>query len=439
MTRISCLWPMAVLTLAGCAGNQKLLGRYESATCRDDRVPVEQIRDADCRSFVPKLEVSIVLEPKAADKASDASGKAFPERALASYIDAMRGYSRDAAALRSNLAAPIGTSPDAALFADASSFAGTLTLTAAYTGDFNPADRIERLRMSVILDGGIIKAWTGARTAYTDIKPGQIVSTGKVSLTGSLDIKPPAPIPVSGGLTASTERTREETLTPVLHVEDITPIINPPYSITIVRRGGFGLDLTGNAQIDVVLTPTDPGTSVPTLFEISGYPARGGRGDPAALQVSAVTTRLATRAIGAKIIADYVVRHITSGDATTEEGDDRVVFITRRYESPRRELVPAGTQTWGLTSRTQFVDREPLFLAALLPGGGKANICFGQQEQAKRLADFLAVQPVVPSRLGRYEVGLSYMGALQPATGGLVVSPGCVRDAVPQPASAGGL
>lgn len=416
---------VAISALPGCTQNQKLLGRYDNANCLDesfaDKGPIQ------CSSVIPTIKTAVVLEPKAPDKASDRSGRVFPERALASYIEAMQRYSKSASALRDNLAAPIENASERGLFADASNFAGTLTFTAAYVGDFNPADRIERLRMTLILDGGSIKSWTGARTAFTEIKPGQIISTGKVTLSASADIKPPSS-PVSGSLSASSERSRSETLDVTARIEDITPIIDPPNGIVIVRRGGFGLDLTGNAQVDVTLTPTSRNSSVTSLFSISGYSKSSAPTSPELLKVSATTTRIASGAIRGHVLTDYVVRHIRSGDATSEDGDDAVTFITRHAKSESIELVPARTKTWGLKSLLPF-EVGPVFLAIRKADGGLANLCFEKPDQAEELLDYLGNLRSFPSRIGRFGIGLSYAGQLEPIRGQLAVSPGCVADA----------
>lgn len=443
---------LSLVGLASCVSPQ-ITGRYASATCVDEREGAAAAQD--CSRKVLDADVSVVLAPTAAPSAVRGTG--LPEHALAAYINAVSAprFSDSAEALRRNLAASLDSSPAMSLFRDASAASGLLTVTITNGAQFNAADRIEQATVRIQLLGATFSNWTSAKTAYSEIRPGTITGSREVNLAAGLSTSPPTPFPLSLTASGSAASKREESVTPVLQVEDITPRIESsanrqtgsragaverqrtgeqrdawspgaPDTLVIERNGGFTRDLRGNAQIEVSIRPGSQSAADRVVFTVSGYNDDAApRARAVSLTLTPEVRRILVRRLEAKVVMEYVVRHIVSGDGTNEDGDDRVQFM-RRSTGQQRVLLSAGSPLYGLMLQTS---RTMDFLRIRQHAGDVFGMefCFADQDQAERLLNHLTRHPsgTVAGRL----IGFMAAGRLKQLMPGLqqdlLVMSGC--------------
>lgn len=429
----------AALALGGC-GSPHITGRYRSATCVDMR----GVQPESCDRDLLDAGVSVVLAPSGIAPVADVRGTGLPERALASYITALAAsrLSPSADALRRNLAATVGEPATALLFSDGSAVSGLLTITVSNALRFNPADRIEQASIRLQLDKASFSTWTAAKTAYSEVKPGTITGSREVNLSAGLSASPPAPFPLSLTANGSTVSKREETVTPVLQVEDITVRIEPsqrdrePDTLIVERNGGFGRDLRGNAQIEVAIRLGTLGWMEREVFTVSGY-----GGASASLQLSSQTRRLLRNQLDGTVTMDYVVRHVVAGGDTSEDGDDRVQFTRRRTE-PTRVRLRGATPLYGIVVQTRSSD-DFLRVARRARGTFGDSLCFTGREDTERLKKQLDDHRA--TSLGGRPIGFINGGRFVPLspTAELIVMSGCggtptESEAYGRPAAGGG-
>jgi hypothetical protein len=363
--------------LSSCAST--VVGRYKE--CKDQQ-------GNTCHKKIPDVDVSVVFSP--APKPAAKTGADLTERAQAAYIDALSQKSKTPDDLRKNFDARIGNGVVSTL-RNVTSFDGALIVTISEVGPFNPADRFERTEVEIKLDQARIRSWSAVQTAYTTVNAGTIEST--IQKEGELGVNASAGLPAGVTAKGAVLVGRSEQLTASLRIDDVTPMLDPINgSVRIVRHGGFGLNLTGNTILHATFEPKPEYTAYPELFSVITTDENGWLA-PNKLKLNVQTTKI-PRGMGditGTVTLSYIIRHVTKGDKTYEDGDDIVEMITSKKVQERITLIPAEKiqqQTFGLKSNSGDFVGQPLYInrpQRIID----APLCFDDYGSAQDFLDYL--------------------------------------------------
>ncbi len=434
------------VALLGCMTDTEIVGRYDHAHCLtvspgpgDTTVTSDP---ASCSSKRPELTAAATMlsaaeaaqlnatTPAAATPAAvegkPKKGIDLPERALKSYIEVNTKLSEaNAKSLREKLAAPIGTEQADASTKDFTTLSGTLAITLAQAGAFNPADRVERATVKITpKDGAKIKSWIAAKTVYDSISQGGLTSSETSTAELSPNAGALAGIPGLGTGKLSNTRVQGQTLTVTQRVEDITPAIDYEHgTLTVTRQGGLGRDVAGNTFVTLTLTPKD--IAQRELFSIKAFRRNGKWLDPAAVEVGSQTmiVPVGAKTIGATLELTYTIRHIVDGDDTYQDADDFVEWITVTRPPASLTLVTedrfanfiAGYRgsTFGLVATTGPNPGTYLFAHDNVDGAKDRTFCLSSYQTAEELRRYLNrpnVSPGDAATIGGLEVGIVRAG-----------------------------
>ncbi len=404
--RIAAFAALIVVVAWGCTSNQ-VIGRYKSAVCE-----TSGSEGVSCTSVIPTASayaVSIRTPPAS----SPASATAFPERALAAYINVLANpkVSPTAKELRTNLAAALALPSSPA--ADVRTvFHRTIIVTVRKEGGFNPADRLEATDVTIRPDKVRFDSWDTLATAYTVINAGTVQLTQARGATESLSAGAPtgAPVSASASVGASQTNTRVENLTASNQAETLSATVQEDGAALVIhRQGGYGIDLTGNTVIKVDMSYSENPMST-YIFSAPNYVDAKGNwlsAKEVVLKATPVSTLPPGTAITACVTLTYTIRHVKSGGATYEEKDDDVLELTSAPVTktvtliPRWEASPPGFGLWETAGPT-----KDFAVNIARPGRGPVGLCFDSYNDA---SDFLAYMKAAnaknPGRVGDAKLG----------------------------------
>ena len=404
--RLATFAALIVVVAGGCASNQ-VVGRYKNAVCGEGEAP-----GVSCTSVIPTAS-AYAVSIKTPPASSPMSGTAFPERALAAYINVLANpkMSPTARDLRTNLAAAHNPASSPAAD-DRTVFHRTIIVTVRKDGGFNPADRLEATDVTITLDKARFDSWDTLVTAYTTINAGTLQLTQVRGATESLSAAAPsgAPISASASVNASQTNTRVESLTASNQAETLSATVEDSGTkLVIHRQGGYGIDLTGNTVIKVDMSYSESPLST-YIFTVPTYVDEKGNWLPAekvVLKAVPVAMVPPGKAIDAKVTLVYTIRHVKSGADTYEEKDDDVLNwtsppITKSVTLiPSREASPPSFGLWETSGPT-----KDFAVNVVRPGRGPVGLCFDSYNDA---SDFLAYMKAAntkhPSQVGDAKLG----------------------------------
>jgi len=407
--------PLIVVVVWGCTSNQ-VVGRYKSAMCE-----TQGSEAVSCTSIIPTASayaVSIRTPPASLPgSGTPASGTAFPERALAAYINVLANpkVSPTAKDLRTNLAAALTSASSPASVADNRTvFHRTVIVTVRKEGGFNPADRLEATDVSIIPVPAIARfdSWDTLATMYTTINAGTIQLTQVRGATENLTAGAPsgAPVSASGSVTASQTNTRVENLTASTQAETLSATVEQDgKALVIHRQGGYGIDLTGNTIIKVDMSYAGTPTST-YIFSVAKYVDAKGNWLPAKtliLTATPVSIVPPGTPVTANITLTYTVRHVKSHDDTYEDKKQEVLELTSTAPSKTVTLIPvreASPPGFGLFSAVG--PYRDFAVNAARPGRAPVGLCFDSYNEASDfLAYIKAANTRTPNRVGDTKLG----------------------------------
>jgi hypothetical protein len=409
IAKCCCGFAMFVVCVAwGCtATSNQVVGRYKSAICEAPGSPA-----VGCTRVIPTASayaVSIITPPLSLPP----SGTTLPPRAIAAYIKALATprLSPTANDLRTNLGALLAppSSPAAGI---RTVFHRTIIVTVRKEGGFNPADRLEATDVTIQPDLARFDSWDTLATAYTTINAGTIQLTQVREATESLSASSPssAPVSVSASVAATQSNTRFEVLTASTQAETLSATVEEGGNALVIhRQGGYGIDLTGNTVIQVDMSYSRS-PMLTYVFSVAKYVNAKGKwlpGKKVVLDATPVSGVPPGTAITATVTLTYTIRHVTSGDASYEEGKQDVLELTSAPVTrtvtliPAREASPPGFGLWETTGSTRdFV------VNVARPGRGPVGLCFDSYNEA---SDFLAYMKAAnartPSRVSDAKLG----------------------------------
>ena len=420
--RVAAFAALILLAAEGCSTSDKTVGRYKSAICE-----TEGSAKISCNSVIPTASayaVSIRTQPGA----SPTSGTAFPERALAAYIDALANpkMSPTPKDLRANLAASLTTASAPSAAEVRTVFHRTIIVTVRKEGGFNPADRLEATDVTIRTikpNKARFDSWDTLATAYTTINAGTVQLTQARGATESLSAGAPtgAPVSASGSVSATQTNTKVENYTASIQAETLSATVEDDGDALVIhRQGGPNVDLTGNTVIKVDMSYSENPMST-YIFSVPKYVDAKGKWLPAkkvALTAKPVSAVPPGTAIKADVTLIYTIRHVRSGDATYEEKDDEVLEKTAGPVTETVTLIPAREASppgFGLFSA--LGPHKDFAVNATRPGRVPVGLCFDSYNEA---SDFLAYMKAAnartPDRVGDTKLGFLVPPDPEPAT-----------------------
>lgn len=358
---------LAVPTLLpGCAvlgARSEITQRYHSA--RNDVIKC----DTDAGSDAHCYQVSVSALP--ADRSSGALRiEQLSEAGQAAYIQAMAERASDPAELRTALAAPIAQSAGApSTFSDSSAprlrFVLGLFPTAGWPA---PGDRLAWAKVTITPLGPAgsrarFMSWTQTENAFQRIDVGSVITTRADQVTAETGLD------VAKALTGAKVGVESKvTLEEKADIEDVVGIAAAIRNgvATIVQYGGWRQDLIGNATFDATVEVPPQDTQLRTFTTHSDLRSKRGP-DPATAWTAPAELMLGRRFVRtsrpaplcARVAIDFVVRHVTKGERTFSEANDRVQFLRGATSSIQEVASPIIPETWNIAAPGQTPAGEP--------------------------------------------------------------------------------
>jgi hypothetical protein len=402
------LMVLLMIGVWGCSTSDKVVGRYKSAVCQTEGSP-----PTSCTSVVPKAS-AYAVSIKTPPGSSPSSGTAFPERALAAYIDVLGNpkLSSTAKDLRTNLAATLAPTSSASAEDVRTLFHRTLIVTVRKEGAFNPADRLEATDVTIKPDKARFVSWDTLATAYTTINAGTVQLTQARGETESLTVGTPSVAPISGSASgaASQTNTKVENYTAAIQAETLSATIEQNGGALVIhRQGGQNVDLTGNTVIKVDMSYA--GNPMSTyIFSVPKYKDTKDKWLPpekVTLAVKPVSAVPPDTVIKADVILVYTLRHVKLGDTTYEEKDDNVLELTSQPITRSVDLIPAREASppgFGLVATAGSA--KDFALNVEQPGRDPVGLCFDTYNEASDFLTYLKVANAKsPSKIGDSRLG----------------------------------
>lgn len=224
----------------------------------------------------------------------------------------------------------------------------------------HPAARISRLRVAVGADPRRARflSWDRFASRHETVDLGEMTFRRERGASRGLDLDPGAALreldPL--GLDLSRRGTLGEEL-PLSRRYVSTGVLLPD-SMILLQEGAVGVDLTGNAVLEVVIDVEDAPTPARSTRFAGLFAEDGSARPPDSVRVVGRDLVHAGRAedLRASLRVDAVVRDVRrgAGDATWAEGDDHVRYLVQSSAGPESVLIPAAelrTSVWQLATR----------------------------------------------------------------------------------------
>jgi hypothetical protein len=198
-----------------------------------------------------------------------------------------------------------------------------------------PADRLDRLTIALALRKDTtdklraqFSEWNRFDTEHASVDLGKIKLQRTSEVRANVGAGPAAgaAVPVSGSVGYTGRRTMDEELSLRQRYVAISGLLTPGKA-EIYQEGVVGIDLVGNASLEIVLRLTD--TETMKVFRFGDLVKPDGRAvAPGRLSYDVIDVRAPRKVdedIACTLSGTYELRHVKSGGRTVNEGDDHVV------------------------------------------------------------------------------------------------------------------
>lgn len=318
---------LVALVLASCV-NPALTRRYDSATWQINPDTAD-----------PLADVSVfILDPS--QESAKATLLALTERGQAAFVAALAEKSQSSQSFMEALGSSIGKKASPGLVTDLNKFKRRIVLSAERTGasQYRPEDRIHAIRCTFadLSANTEFVSWDRFSTKY------ETVDLGKVTLTqnAGIDVAVKATSaedsgdPVERGFTTTNSRNLVEEVSLRQRYVALSGILRK-HSATVIQEGVVGIDLTGNAFIDVELKL--PASPPQPFIKIIAFKKDGDWVPQEKIDISRSLIRFprveydengnAASVVG-RMSCNYVVRKVNVSDGRTIlEGDDAAIYV----------------------------------------------------------------------------------------------------------------
>ena len=209
-----------------------------------------------------------------------------------------------------------------------------------------PADRLDRVTVSLAVSATAnFLSWDKFTTEYDTVDLGKLSSDTTRAFDAGLNAGPTSSArgPANGQLGFKSSRTLSEDVVVRSRYVAFTGTLSD-HEARIHEEGVAGIDLAGNATLDLVIEAT-PAAEPQTVLQLG--PLRDKNGwtkDQAAITAERAFIPYAAHAapIVAQLSGRYVVRHVTRHAETFSEGDDTVESIRGNFRGQPLTLVTAA-------------------------------------------------------------------------------------------------
>ena len=330
------------VVLVGCSAG--LLARYSGHHSLPLTEDDEQLVD---------INVFVKDKPSASPK----SVFSLTDRGQAALIEALGEKSKSSSALAEASATPIAAEPSPEYYEDRSSFAKRLVLSTERTqvsvGDpayarlrDEPADRITSMRCTfagLTPKDSRFKSWDAATTKYATIELGKATLEQSIDATFTAKAGTDGATPSGSAEVKAGRKLTEEANFRRRYLELNVEIDSSRDQLIVVQEGAAGIDLKGNALIDLdVEVKTMPKDKATRVLSIAPMKDENGRWQ-AAHQMHASERKIsfprAAAAVRGSVRCQYVVRKAYRKGNTVSEGDDHAVFMEGTLSKPEGSVV----------------------------------------------------------------------------------------------------
>ena len=369
-----------VLLLAGCAHPE------------DRRWASMEPRTIEARDNAPRAEVSVYAFIPPKPGGGKTGLRDLDGEGQAALIEAMASKPSDAAALRKNLAAPLGSDGGGAA-ADKSRLDRTIVISVRKPDDSEAGDRLMRtvvkIRPLAAPGGKSIFEFADYRIAATDTRIQNIASietTSGASL--SVGAEPGLGPLGAGSIGGELSRSHTTGADIVQQYENLGIDIRPD-QLVITRESERGLDVMGNTLVELTLAPTAESEQVATgyLASETKFDDKGKPLSDAEAEMKLVSLRyMAQCRLDVEVTLDYRLRKIIAGREYYTEGK-QTVEIVKASARPTVQTLVRATEVQPLLFHIE--NDNGWVLLASKTGTDSQPLLFDDFETAARFAGWL--------------------------------------------------
>lgn len=307
------------------------------------------------------VQPDFMVSSTAIPQAGDVTLGNLSDSVAAAYIAAAAKVATSPSQLTSILQTPIRSG---GIGANVTGFQRALVMNVFEKG-YAPADSLVQTRLTISPKNFSFANLEAAQTRYSTIDIAKISTTDSIS--GSAELDASSPIPGGNGSASITgSHSVEKTEDVSARVEDLTVNLENG-SLVVFRQGARGRDLTGNTIVKLTIQDASPvGEGQDRIrMMVTGIDV-GGIGQWKTPTTASVDLKLRHGLHPTGMIAEarlnYVLRHVTGGAYSYDEGDDTVRF-ERGCVAKNVVLVPpsdTALQTWVIRdgSNTLLIDTD---------------------------------------------------------------------------------
>jgi len=327
---------LAVVFVVGCYPKPELIKRYNSVEVTKSQ------NNNEARLGVFAFEPS--------DATTQPNIFNLGERAQAELVRSVRETDKDSKgntqALLAIMGFPIVKPKEVSATIDRTRLKRRIVVSIENTSS-GPADRLAAATIIIksLTGGAKFLSWDKFVSQYQNIDLGTLKFTRTNEFALNVKASPPiANASIEG--TAKSTMGVEENLAVKERVVSFTGSLNYQEA-RLFQEGAVGIDLTGNVVVDIeVEVPHTPGLSrVMTLSNL--YDGTGKvSGDKVKLLTQDIKVPIASADIKADATLEYLLRKVTSGDGTINEGDDVVMLVKGVTPSQPFVLIPKEDLTY---------------------------------------------------------------------------------------------
>lgn len=375
-----------------------------------------------------EVQVQVFAAPGSAAPPPATPFAGMSDGAQAAYVTAHAKFARSADQLREALGTPLQQPPVDAPGRPATDSVqrNLVALMTRPTKDYSPGDRIMRAVVNVRPVNFTFGGYTVAATNRVTLDITSI--TRSTSRTGSVSINAaPAGSPVSGSVQAGFQH-QVGTTTPLRDPEEVLTVTPTPTCLTIVREGGYGIDLTGNTLVSVATLAAGPPRNEACGIGGDVYKAENAGNwsvfvlDPGLAFSSRGPAIRPGKTLGslrtfpespfyAQVTIDFVLRRIEGGGNSYEDGKQSVSLV-RGHSTKCQVVLPAEAllpSLWAV-----YAGRQGTTVNVVIDGT-ETTLAFPDSQAAAAAARW--IEQSRPSRIGN--LPLKYAGSTVFGSGAL--------------------
>lgn len=358
-----------------------------------------------------EVQVQVFAAPGFAAPLASTPFAGMSDGAQAAYVTAQAKFARSPNQLGEALSAPLQKPPGDSLGQPVTDRVqrNLVALMTRPTKDYSPGDRIMRAVVNIRPVNFTFGGYTVAATNRVMLDITSI--TRSTSQTGSVSINAAPPTsPVSGSAQAGFQH-QVGTTTPLREPEEVLTVTPTPTCLTIVREGGYGVDLTGNTLVSVSTLAAGPprNEACGVVGDVYNAENAGNQSvfilDPGLVFSSRGPAIRSGKTLGnlrafpespfyAQVTVNFILRRIETGGSSYEDGKQSVSLV-RGYSTKCQVVLPAEALTpllWVVHPGTRMTTVN------VMVDGTETTLAFSDPQTAAAAAKW--IEQSRPARIG---------------------------------------